>query len=474
MSIFKNKYANDIFISYRHKGGIIAANHLAEKLKKDGYKVTFDKESLHAGPFPKQIYDYIHGCKDFIVILDENVFEKTLRDEPNDWLRIELAHAILLKKNIIPITLKDYKEPKEQLPKDIAEIVEHQHIMYDVENFDSFYAKLCSKDFLKSNNLFKKYWKYAAGFIAFLFALTLMFYTGEQIQSKQTKLLFVGGGSVANLIDELAGQEVGTSFLRKYTNSMYLNLPTKKAWTVLEEEACKERNIRELNGYIPICLSADTLGAAYADSIPNKCSDFKSVIGIELGVDPLTVFVKNDSRFITSLKISQRDTVIKIENLSNIIKQNEQRPEDFNIWATSSTSGTLLLYNDLLTDIDLVSKVEQEKTKRFYDNSPSTTINKDKIPYVILGSNYYYPKFLNKEDYLKLTIEGANSNLSSKPMYLYFVAYQDDKNTNNAIIPEPIIDFLKAIHAENFIKEWDKLKDGTYPCDSNLTILEKK
>lgn len=471
---------NNIFISYRHKGGVLAANHLAEKLKHDGYTVTFDKESLRAGHFDEQILKHINACQDFIVILDENVFGKTLRGEPreDDWLRRELAHAIVMKKNIIPITLDGFIKPnKEQLPQDISCVVDHQFIKYDIENFDKFYAKLCSNAYLKSNNLLRKYWKYVLGIITLLFAISLSFHTGEYMQSKREKLVFVGGGSVSNLIDSLSGQNDNLSFIRNYPNSMYINLSSGKAWSVLEEEISKERNIRELNGYLPICLYADSISERMVTSVQNRCSDFKSVIGIKLGVDPLTVYIKNDPIFKKKLGLTDKDiNCIDIKLLGSII---DGIKDDTLIWATSATSGTLKLYNDSLKkynfDFNLVSMVEEGVIKRFYDNTIATTINDKNQPYVFLGSQFYYPKSLSKQDYLAFRIKDSGKYIV-KPMYMYFVTFADKTDPNCAIIPKQIIKFLKAIHAEDFIKKevWDKLRNGTYECNHSLTIIEKE
>ena len=89
--------------------------------------------------------------------------------------------------------------------------------------------------------------------------------------------------------------------------------------------------------------------------------------------------------------------------------------------------------------------------------------------HVFLGSRYYYPKSLN---YCSFPIEGG----INKPMYLYFVAFKD-KDKNYAIIPEPIIDFLKAIHVEEkkLIKKkaWDQLKEGSFFCERHDITLIK-
>lgn len=48
-----NKY--DIFISYRREGGYDTAKHLNDLLVRDGYRVSFDIDTLRNGPFDKQI-----------------------------------------------------------------------------------------------------------------------------------------------------------------------------------------------------------------------------------------------------------------------------------------------------------------------------------------------------------------------------------------------------------------------------------
>ena len=41
----------DIFISYRRKGGYETAKHLFDLLSRDGYKVSFDIDTLRNGDF---------------------------------------------------------------------------------------------------------------------------------------------------------------------------------------------------------------------------------------------------------------------------------------------------------------------------------------------------------------------------------------------------------------------------------------
>lgn len=110
----------DIFISYRREGGQDAAKLLVERLRQDKYKVSFDQDNLGNGDFNKHLLQRIEECDDFILICDANVFERILANKgEQDWLRIELAKALELDKNIIPIMLSGFNAFPKDLPSDI-------------------------------------------------------------------------------------------------------------------------------------------------------------------------------------------------------------------------------------------------------------------------------------------------------------------------------------------------------------------
>lgn len=90
----------DIFISYRRQGGYDTAKHLNDLLVRDGYRVSFDIDTLRNGDFDVQLLNRIDQCEDFILIVDEKAFERTLDVNFNpqkDWLRNELAYAFCKK-----------------------------------------------------------------------------------------------------------------------------------------------------------------------------------------------------------------------------------------------------------------------------------------------------------------------------------------------------------------------------------------
>lgn len=149
----------DIFISYRREGGYDTAKHLNDLLVRDGYKVSFDIDTLRDGDFDTQLLTRIEQCKDFILIVDKHAFDRTLDptfDSQKDWLRCELAHALKHRKNIVPIFLSGVNGFPDGLPADIAGVVKKNGPEYNRYHFNAFYKDL-KKRFLKSKSAFGKY-----------------------------------------------------------------------------------------------------------------------------------------------------------------------------------------------------------------------------------------------------------------------------------------------------------------------------
>lgn len=108
MQMKKPKY--DIFISYR-RTAYDTANLIAVKLRHAGYKVFFDVDTLTTGKFNEQLLEVIKGCKDFILVLPENAFDRC--DDTEDWVRRETMCALENHKNILPVMLDGFSWPKE-------------------------------------------------------------------------------------------------------------------------------------------------------------------------------------------------------------------------------------------------------------------------------------------------------------------------------------------------------------------------
>ena len=100
-------------------------------------------ETLRSGDFNTQLYERIENCRDVVVIVSKEALQFREKRE-QDWVRLEVAHAIKHKKNIIPVFLRDVTIPqKEDLPEDIAELVMKNGVTASEEHFDSALKKIC-------------------------------------------------------------------------------------------------------------------------------------------------------------------------------------------------------------------------------------------------------------------------------------------------------------------------------------------
>lgn len=153
----------DIFISYRREGGYDTAKHLNDLLVRDGYKVSFDIDTLRSGDFDKQLLNRIDECKDFILIVDTHAFDRTIDtnyDPQKDWLRCELAYALKQKKNIIPVFLSGVTGFPNDLPSDVADVIRKNGPEYNKYHFNAFYEDLKER-FLTSKNQRWKRWMFS-------------------------------------------------------------------------------------------------------------------------------------------------------------------------------------------------------------------------------------------------------------------------------------------------------------------------
>lgn len=140
--------AYDVFISYRRQGGGADARMMYDRLVQSGYTVSFDMDTLKNGNFNEELLKRVAECKNFVVLLSENCFERTLNGckREDDWLRLELATALYNNKNIVTVMLPGFAFP-EKLPPDIDAIRNKNGPKYDLYYIDGFYDKL-KKDFL--------------------------------------------------------------------------------------------------------------------------------------------------------------------------------------------------------------------------------------------------------------------------------------------------------------------------------------
>ncbi|MCL2281806.1 MAG: toll/interleukin-1 receptor domain-containing protein [Fibromonadales bacterium] len=142
----------EIFISYRRKGGYDTAKLLYDRLRMDGYSVSFDIDTLVNGNFDVELENRVKECKDFLLVLSPGIFDRFFDTNPeydpeNDWVRREIACALAENKNIVPLVLEGFTFPK-TLPDNVKGITRKNALDLNQKYFEAAYEKM--KSFLIS------------------------------------------------------------------------------------------------------------------------------------------------------------------------------------------------------------------------------------------------------------------------------------------------------------------------------------
>jgi hypothetical protein len=106
----------DVFLSYRRDGGEAMAILIRDRLVAKGFRVFLDIESLNSGSFNTKLFSVIEGCKDVVVVCSQGSLERC--NNEGDWVRAEIAHALKLGKNVVPVMLRGFEWPA-VLPEDM-------------------------------------------------------------------------------------------------------------------------------------------------------------------------------------------------------------------------------------------------------------------------------------------------------------------------------------------------------------------
>jgi len=177
----------EIFISYRRKGGFDTAKLIYDRLRMDGYSVSFDIDTLVNGNFDVELEQRVHECKDFLLVMNPGIFDRFFvskddYDSDNDWVRREIACAIKANKNIVPLAMEGFEFPK-SLPAEVKEIKNKNAIDLYPKYFEAAYEKI--KSFLVSKpSLMVKHKK---KIITGLSAMFLLIAAGLYLELKEAK-----------------------------------------------------------------------------------------------------------------------------------------------------------------------------------------------------------------------------------------------------------------------------------------------
>lgn len=200
----KRKY--DVFLSYRRDGGEMLAKLIHDKLSKKGMRVFLDVEALRSGPFNTKLLDVIAESTDFVIILPPKALDRCT--DPNDWVRLEIEHAIKLKKNIVPVMMRGFEWPS-SIPQSIASLSLYNGVSANHEYFDASVEKLMGMLQTKSKmaQTRKRNLMFAALAVITMLAVTVAFTTGL-IKISPSYYIFEDSG-VETLVRDALGKAEG-------------------------------------------------------------------------------------------------------------------------------------------------------------------------------------------------------------------------------------------------------------------------
>ena len=113
--------SNDVFISYRRELGFAWAKLVWDDLRDHGIDAFLDLENVRdAGSFDTKILRQIEGRPYFLIILTHGSLDRCC--EAGDWLRLELEHAVIAGRVIVPLVISsfDFSEADTALDEELA------------------------------------------------------------------------------------------------------------------------------------------------------------------------------------------------------------------------------------------------------------------------------------------------------------------------------------------------------------------
>ncbi len=136
--------SRSVFLSYRRELGFAWTKLLWLGLEKAEIDAFFDLEDLNvAGTFDTRIFTQIEARPYFVPVLTVGSLHRC--DDPEDWLRRELEHAVLTERTIVPFTIQgfDFKEARDHLPAATAQALSMASgVPVVLEYFDEAVARL--------------------------------------------------------------------------------------------------------------------------------------------------------------------------------------------------------------------------------------------------------------------------------------------------------------------------------------------
>lgn len=377
----------DIFISYR-RSSYESANLIATRLRAAGYSVFFDLETMRSGPFNAQLYEVIENCKDFLLVLPPNALDRCESEE--DWLRLEITHAMKHNKNIIPIMLNGFAWP-EKMPLGLENLSYYQALTASsVEYFDLSLEKL-QKRYLHSKPKYPlvRLLKYIVTILVSFIALLAILWFTFSILSRDTCLKYA-------------------TILTKDAGMVHL---------IAEENNKLEKEWKKFDNAITYEINSDKLERLKND-INDKINFSEESIKQYFKISKERLEISQYQRFLLSIHGINPEEVIyssqmsfmyfdEYMNMLNILRETIKYPDTlnrrFSLLSFEEHKSTLKIYYASL--LSMLSHFPEETRTSFNELSPHWIYFPIQL-YKIGEDDEYYENIINTE--LKLFDEIAD------------------------------------------------------------------
>ncbi len=143
---------NSVFISYRRSVSEFIARAVFQDLSGHGIDVFMDVESIDAGQFETIIFNQIAARPYFLIILAHGSLDRC--DQPGDWLRAEIEHAIECNRVIVPLMTSNFNfnEAHPFLTGKLADLSRYQALNIPHDYFEAAMERLRTR-YLKPVNI---------------------------------------------------------------------------------------------------------------------------------------------------------------------------------------------------------------------------------------------------------------------------------------------------------------------------------
>jgi serine/threonine protein kinase len=133
----------DVFISYRRESDAAEARVIKANLCAQNVRAFLDVDDLRSGHFDQSLLRRIAQTPNFIVILSPTSLVRC--NDEGDWLRQEIAQALMTERNIIPVLLPGFVFPeRNSLPEAIKDLSTHNGLKYFHEYVNEMIARIIS------------------------------------------------------------------------------------------------------------------------------------------------------------------------------------------------------------------------------------------------------------------------------------------------------------------------------------------